>query len=731
MEKKILSLALFAMLVLFASAGSVKNIAEFFVAKNGSSSNDGTKAHPYSSLEDAKKAIQNLKKVKRLPEGEITVWLREGIYELPASFSLSEDNSGTENGPITFSAYAYEKVVLTGGKKINVSKVKPISLESAKRVVQKEAIKRIREIDLASLGISEYGSNQISGFRRPYVNAAMELFINGKSYHLAKYPNKEQIVIKTGDVIDKGFINDNDYTPGSIRADKVKLKQWSQAQDIVVRGNFKYAWANDQLRVKNMNANTGEVRFADPHMYGISGGEIWNQYYFFNLLEEIDEPGEYFIDHQKGILYFYPFEELKPTDTIMVSMLEDALVTLKGANYICFKNITFEDGRGIGIYMENTSSNKIENCTIRNMGVVAVCVGMGSKPTPVYRHPDEAHPFYPDEKLSGRLGSLYELLYENTTFNREGGNNNGIINCKIENMGCGGISLGGGNRLTLNSGGNYVSNCEFTNCERLDYSYKSPVNIDGVGNKIQHCQFNACPATTIYLHGNNHLIEYNVISEACNFMDDQGAIYMGRDPSEFGNIIRYNFFKNIGNFGMTMAVYYDDGACGTQLYGNVFYKAGSRTIMLGGGSYNPISNNIFIDSELALHLDNRLDGWAKNSLLPGGIFEIRMNKVSYNKPPYSDAYPELVTYFKDSPQTPKHNDIQNNLFVNVKELHNGQKEWGPIHVENVITIEDPGFVDAANLNFTLRENSEIFKKLPEFKPVPFSQIGLIKSKMDK
>ena len=731
MEKKILSLALFAMLVLFASAGSVKNIAEFFVAKNGSSSNDGTKAHPYSSLEDAKKAIQNLKKVKRLPEGEITVWLREGIYELPASFSLSEDNSGTENGPITFSAYAYEKVVLTGGKKINVSKVKPISLESAKRVVQKEAIKRIREIDLASLGISEYGSNQISGFRRPYVNAAMELFINGKSYHLAKYPNKEQIVIKTGDVIDKGFINDNDYTPGSIRADKVKLKQWSQAQDIVVRGNFKYAWANDQLRVKNMNANTGEVRFADPHMYGISGGEIWNQYYFFNLLEEIDEPGEYFIDHQKGILYFYPFEELKPTDTIMVSMLEDALVTLKGANYICFKNITFEDGRGIGIYMENTSSNKIENCTIRNMGVVAVCVGMGSKPTPVYRHPDEAHPFYPDEKLSGRLGSLYELLYENTTFNREGGNNNGIINCKIENMGCGGISLGGGNRLTLNSGGNYVSNCEFTNCERLDYSYKSPVNIDGVGNKIQHCQFNACPATTIYLHGNNHLIEYNVISEACNFMDDQGAIYMGRDPSEFGNIIRYNFFKNIGNFGMTMAVYYDDGACGTQLYGNVFYKAGSRTIMLGGGSYNPIFNNIFINSKLALHLDNRLDGWAKNSLLPGGIFEIRMNKVSYNKPPYSDAYPELVTYFKDSPQTPKHNDIQNNLFVNVKELHNGQKEWGPIHVENVITIEDPGFVDAANLNFTLRENSEIFKKLPEFKPVPFSQIGLIKSKMDK
>jgi len=415
----------------------------------------------------------------------------------------------------------------------------------------------------------------------------------------------------------------------------------------------------------------------------------------------------------------------------MVSMLEDALVTLKGANYIRFKNITFEDGRGIGIYMENTLSNKIENCTIRNMGVVAVCLGMGSKSSPVYQHPSEDQPFYPNEKLSGRIGNLYELLYENTTFNREGGKNNGIIGCKIENTGCGGISMGGGDRLKLEPAGNYVISCEFTNCERLDYSYKSPVNIDGVGNKIQHCQFNACPATTILLHGNNQLIEYNVISEACNFMDDQGAIYIGRDPSEFGNIIRYNFFKNIGNFGMTMAVYYDDGACGTQLYGNVFYKAGSRTIMVGGGSYNPIFNNIFINSELALHLDNRLDGWAKNSLYPGGIFEIRMNKVNYNIAPYSLAYPELVTYFKDSPQIPKHNDIKNNLFVNIKELHNGQKEWGPIHDENVTTNEDPGFVDASDLDFTLRDNSAIFKKLPEFKPIPFNEIGLIKSNKNK
>ena len=252
------------------------------------------------------------------------------------------------------------------------------------------------------------------------------------------------------------------------------------------------------------------------------------------------------------------------------------------------------------------------------------------------------------------------------------------------------VSMGGGNRLDLAKAGNYIYNCEFTNCGRLDYSYKSPVNIDGVGNRIQHCKFNTCPATAIYIHGNDHIIEYNIIEGACKFMDDQGAIYIGRDPSEFGNIIRYNFLRDIGNMGITMGVYFDDGACGSRLYGNVFYNAGTRTVLIGGGRYNKVENNIFIRSEMAIHLDNRLENWAKKSVQPGGIFEIRLNKMNYQKPPFAVEYPEMVNYFKDAPSVPEHNDIQNNVFVQVKQVHNGKNEWGPVHDNNLITDEDPG-----------------------------------------
>lgn len=699
-------------------------VKEFYVSREGKSGNAGTKNQPFLTLKEARQAIRTyLQTDKNGGKQNIIVWIRNGTYELSESFELTKEDSGTEMCRIVYQAYPGEKVTFTGGRILSSSIVHSVMDDPAKsRFVDQSFVGNIKSIDLKALGTVDYGKNQITGFRRPYVNAAMELFINGKPFHLARYPNKNQIRINTEDVIDPGMV-EKDFHPGCILFDKHRLALWSKAQDIFTCGNFKYAWATDQLRVKEMDTNTGEVKFADAHMFGISGEHEWNQYYYFNLLEEIDEPGEYYIDHQKEILYFYPFTQLQPTDTIEVSMLEDALVTLKGADYVSFKNLTFEAGRGIGIYMENTVSAKIENCTIRNMGVVGVCVGKGSQPSVIYRHPDEQHPFFPTEKLSGRIGSLYDYLYENTTFDREGGKENGIVNCFIENTGCGGVSIGGGNRLTLEKAGNYVDNCEFTNCGRLDYSYKSPVNIDGVGNRISHCQFNSCPATAIYIHGNDHAIEYNVIDGACKFMDDQGAVYLGRDPSEFGNIIRYNFFKNIGNIGTTMAVYFDDGACGTECYGNVFYKAGTHTVLVGGGQFNKIENNIFIDSELAVHLDNRLENWAKKSLLPGSTFELRMKTMNFQKPPFAEKYPQMINYFDNEPAIPKRNDIKNNVFVRVKQVHNGKKEWGPVLDTNLITDRDVKFKNADQLDFTLKKHSEVFRKLPEFKPIPFEQIG--------
>ena len=44
--------------------------------------------------------------------------------------------------------------------------------------------------------------------------------------------------------------------------------------------------------------------------------------------------------------------------------------------------------------------------------------------------------------------------------------------------------------------------------------------------------------------------------------------------------------------------------------------------------------------------------------------------------------------------------------------------------ENLVTDEDPGFVGAQQLDFRLRDDSIVFRRLPEFQPIPFEQIGL-------
>jgi beta-N-acetylhexosaminidase len=673
---------------------------------------DGSISHPFTSLEAARMAIRQIKRHHdgSLPPNGIIVRLRSGYYELPSGFLLGPQDAGSAAAPIIYSAAPGETVILSGGKRLPAGSAIPALSTSVGASPGTVTDPAVRVIDLRSLGITDYGTNNITGFRRPYVNAAMELFINGQPYHLARYPNDHNIQLDTNDVVDNGLSPDrrkDDTHPGKIRFDKHRLARWAHAPHIMAAGNFTYSWATDQLRIGSIDTATGVVSFADAHPFGITGGHEWTQYYFFNLLEELDQPGEYYIDHRRGKLYFYPLQPLRPTDTLEVSLLEDALVSLEGTSHIHFRNLIVDAGRGIGIYMEKDTSCTIESSTIRNMGVVGICIGRGSDPEKQHRLPDPLHPHLADRPLSGRLGSLHELLYENTVFDRQGGKDNGVIACTIENTGCGGISLGGGDRITLTPAGNYVDDCLFINCGRVDYSYKAPVNIDGVGNTIRHCQFTTCPATAIYLHGNNHLIEYNSISEACRFIDDQGAIYMGRDPSEAGNIIRYNFFRDIGHFGLTMAVYFDDGACGSQVYGNVFYKAGSRTVLVGGGSYNHVFNNIFIDCPMALHLDDRLANWSGHVLDSGGLFALRLRAVGYDRAPYAKAYPWLAGYFLHHPELPQYNDFENNVLVNVKEMHNGNAAWGPIHDDNKMSANDPRFVDSvlANNPYAARQAS--------------------------
>lgn len=698
----------------------------FYVSPKGKDENTGSKEKPFRNLERARDEVRKWKKVHITNKQTILIYLREGVYEREITFELNEQDSGWPDAPVIWRAYPGEDVRIIGGKQIPVTEVKSVTDQGILgRIIEKNARSNIMQVDLKEQGITDYGKLHSYGFRRPYIPAHLELFVNDDPQKLAQWPNPGQERIAIGKVLDTGSkprYGDFSNRGGKFHYSSDRPECWTQANDVWISGLFYYGFADDTVKIKDFDLENKIIETEHPHMYGFRSGNAWNSWYALNLLEEIDQPGEYYVDQKTGVLYFYPPKSFNPKHSrIQVSILEGPMVAMEGTSHVYFEGITFECTRGMGIYIERGVSNRIRGCTLRNMGMVAVCVGQGTEDLENYEHSGTAKP------ASRRLGSWQAHIYDNPAFDRQSGNDHGIISCDIYNIGAGAVHLGGGNRKTLESGGNFVRNCHIYNFNRLGSSGKGGVNIDGVGNRVQHCNIHSAPSFGIYVHGNDHLFEYNEVHNVALNGDDIGAWYIGRDPAEFGNTIRYNFFHHIGrtpHTKRTWGIYFDDMACGTKTFSNIFYKVGKNAaFVVGGGKYNEIINNIFIKCNLCIQMDNRGQRGAKVNLKKGGLFEQRtLEAVHITKPPYSQRYPELANYWNDDPNKPV-NPIRKNLAVQCGKLTNAKSEWGPIE-KNWTTQDDPGFVNMAEGDYELKADSLVFKKIEGFKPVPFDRMGL-------
>ena len=707
---------------------SCSNEVVFYVSHAGSDHNAGTKGNPFATLEKAMDTVHEIRSGGT--DKQIIVFLREGVYFQEKGITVRSEIKGSKNLSLTISAYNGEEVILSGGKKIPLDKVVAGEDKEILALFRSGARDKIKQIDLKALGISDYGEMRNVGFATPYGISWGEIFVNNRPMHLARWPNSGMIPVAR--VLDAGSVpRDNDFSGrgGVMGYDSLRIDHWVNEKDAWISGYFKYSWGDDILKIASIDTKRKTITTASPAFYGFASGQPYHQWYGVNIMVELDEPGEYYIDRETGMLYFIPFE--KDIESLEISMLKEPFITLQGTSDITISGLIFECSRGLGIAMDNTENSRIEGCTFRNLGSLGITVGKGIEPFAERHHEGTGQP------KSGIVGSLLQHLYTNTAFNREGGQNNLITGCEFYQLGAGGVSLGGGNRLTLEAGNNVIENCVIHDLNRIERSYRPAIHLTGVGNSVRHCEVYNVANQAVLMHGNNHLIEYNYFHEVVLEAKDAGAIYYGRDPSERGNVIRYNYFENIPDQGLTMAVYADDGACGLTITGNVFYRAGERVFMLGGGSDHIITNNIFIGSKYGIHVDNRLQNWAGYTL---ELIKLRLQEVGYDKSPYSKQYPQLSSYFSTEGRllgTPERNVAKNNVFVDIDQmiLYVGiEKEgyskdkWIDIKESNWETTHDVvGFVDWENRNFSLSPNSVIYKQLPGFQEIPFRKMGLYKT----
>ena len=736
MFRKFMVVLVVAMIALFkigCEPQQADSAVSLYVAVDGDDSNEGSIDRPFATLEGARDAIRVLRTTGNIGADGVVVNLRGGVYEISETFELDERDSGTVDGRVVYRAYPGESVFVSGGKVIDSSAFAPVTDDAILgRIIDGDARSKVICVDLKKHGITDFGKMSARGFRRPYVNPGLELFFDGDAMQIARWPNTGFVPI--GKVVDKGSVpreDDFENRGGTFHYKYDRADQWKEADDIYVSGNWKAPFADDTLKVEKIDTEQKTIKLAYAHMYGIASGPEWCNYFVMNLLEEIDAPGEWHLDRNSGVLYFYPPGELN-TGSVVVSLLDEPMVAMEGASFVSFENITFEYCRGIGVYIEKGEGNLIAGCTLRNMGVVAVCMGMGIEPDKINRHQFTGVPAH------RQLGSWHEHIYKNATYNRQAGKNHGVLSCDIYNIGSGAISMGGGDRLTLEPGGNYVENCEIHDYNRLGRSYKAAVNIDGVGNRIANNHIYDAPDMAVYLHGNEHVIEYNHIHDVMLESGEGGWFYMGRDAAEFGNVIRYNFVHHCGVLddgsegdrteGAT-GVYMDDFACGTSVYQNVFYKVGKEraAVLINGGMDNLVENNIFIECRYALYASALFQGWAKKMMVSfeeDGLYRVRLRDVNFDQPPYSQRYPTLLTICDDDPAQPKRNLMKNNVYVDCGKVYRWNKEPKITLEGNFETVEDPGFVDRDGLNFQLKEDSIVFEKIPGFKKIPLEKVGM-------
>ncbi|MCF2443178.1 right-handed parallel beta-helix repeat-containing protein [Dyadobacter sp. CY345] len=700
---------LFALTLFLIMSSACWAADTFFVSLNGNDANAGTKENPFATIDRAKAAAGN----SRSKIEPVTIFVRGGTYIFQKTLQFNESDRN-----ILIKPWAGESVIFTGGVSINPTKVRRLSLTEYKNEFPEFVQDKIGVLDLRELGISDYGQLRSVGFARPYAPSWLELFINENPGHLARWPNDSTMAM--GRVIDKGsVVRDGDQTNrgGKFAYETNRPSSWKKTKDIWLSGYFNVGYAEDAVKLASLDTLAKTFTTAQPHIYGFLSGKAWNRWYAYNIPEEIDQNGEYYLDRERGLLFFFLPTLISKLD---ISMLQTPLVSIEGSKNITFQGISFEVSRGIGVYLERSESCVITDCVFRNLGSVAVSIGKGIAPFEDQKHEGSG------KAASQLIGSVDQHLYENPTFEREGGRNNRIVNCHIYHTGAGGIRLSGGDRISLTPAGNSIENCRIHDFNRIEKSYRPGIGIDGVGNSILNCEIYNAPSMAILLHGNDHVLEYNNIYDVCREIDDQGAFYYGRDPSERGHKLRFNYFHHFGNNHRTSAIYHDDGASGMEVFGNIFYKAGTIPVLIGGGQDISYKNNLFIDSPLGIHVDNRFQNWSKATLAKDGVIDKRLKAVKFDQPPYAVKYPELVNYWKQDPSVPKRLIFDNNIFVKVATTRKGEDLWFNWSENNRVMDTYPYNWKMMDSRHFIPDDSQLITP-SGWQTLPVEKIGILKN----
>ena len=649
-----------------------ENIIQIHVSVRGSDGGDGSLQNPLKSIEAAKKEV---KKIKSGVKTEVI--FHEGEYRITKQVLFDETDSGTETAPVTYKAAEGENVVFKGSVLLDVSKFEPVSDENIYKRLPDESAEHVGELSLSKQGIRSAVPIGYGNYTTDPVNSN-QLYLNGAEQTLARWPN-------AGYSTDFETISSTD----AIFAAPSRVANWKSADDIRIGGFPCIDYAYDRARVSKIDLGDNSITLNKVDLFGNIGvsGRRW---FAYNLLEELDMPGEWYIDKDTNMLYYYPMQPLTET-SLEMSVLTDAMLYFKNCAYINFEGISVRQTCGDAIFLETCSDLSFSGMNFSDIGRSA---------------------FGADKYVPSHVN-------KNITVDK----------CNFNNIGSTAVTAFAGNADTLEPGNYVVKNSLFNNLSRFRLAYAPGVDMSGAGNSVFNCTMSGSAAQMIVIKGSEHTVMYNEFFDSCRELNDTGVIYSFGNAAYRGNEVAYNYIHDYiqpeNTAGLLCGVYLDNGISGWSVHHNII-KNMPRGVFVNGGQDNNIYNNIIVESPKGIQFGT----CANNKTYDAAIYKKALEYAKEN-PIYFEKYSEMKKIDLEN-TTLRNNTVTGNLLVNSSGNvfeDNDFIKWSGKGTDNkksnnVISDSLADFEDAENGIYSLRADSTILNKIPELADIRTEKMGV-------
>jgi hypothetical protein len=316
----------------------------YCVAPGGNDANPGTLAEPFATLQRAQQAVRQRRG---------TVFLRGGTYYLAETMVFTAQDSGTRDAPVVFQAYENERPVISGGVKLEKLDWQPWR----------------------------------DGIFRAQVPADLrteEIFVNGERQILARYPNFDP----TAPYFD-GFAAD------AIAPNRVA--RWADPRGGYFHAMHPSLWGDFTWRITGKDAQGG-VTMEGGWQNNRGAAAHPTIRFVENIFEELDAPGEWFLNTQTHTLYFYPPAGVDLANATVEATRLRSLVEFRGSEerpvrFVTLRGLTFRQAartvmetkepllrsdwaiyRGGAIFFQGTEDCTLENSFLDQVGGNAVFI---------------------------------------------------------------------------------------------------------------------------------------------------------------------------------------------------------------------------------------------------------------------------------------------------------------------------------------------------------------------